>query len=437
MYHSAVRQFLSLYPVGASCDQLLFHLKASAIRATAVDVLQSLNVLAGNGEVVTVAGKRWVLSSYIKPTKPSSRETGRAKFGSSLPRQTTLTAVSGYLLAREPEEFKPPEDEIGLGKSGESNSMPELQWRAALAYYAATQRADPRGKVTQYPDRHGESWQLVAVSGHWWKEAVLRFSMSGLPESLREALSRRNESVCSLGYPVSLFNSPAGYEISPALLLSAFWRIEGDSLYIEVQDNSPVVNPDWLKWVASKSAWNSDALFEALFPVGEDPTLDAVASRMRHALAKLGGVVLSPANLAYELALAHDGLRNCAAIFLPVDARFTQGTAADLDAIAEWSEQEYLNSALHRLFSPNVGDNESIAAEASLPLIQLREMTDRQFEAATGALNEALTLIQGPPGTGKSEVIVSLLVSIFMSGRSVLFASKNHQALDEVEIASV
>ena len=60
-------------------------------------------------------------------------------------------------------------------------------------------------------------------------------------------------------------------------------------------------------------------------------------------------------------------------------------------------------------------------------------MTDRQFDAAQAALTGPLTVIQGPPGTGKSDVVVSLLISIFMDRQTVLFASKNHQALDEVE----
>ncbi len=53
--------------------------------------------------------------------------------------------------------------------------------------------------------------------------------------------------------------------------------------------------------------------------------------------------------------------------------------------------------------------------------------------AAETAMNGPVTLIQGPPGTGKSEVILTLIVSAIYSGRSVLFAARNHQAIDEVE----
>jgi hypothetical protein len=132
-------------------------------------------------------------------------------------------------------------------------------------------------------------------------------------------------------------------------------------------------------------------------------------------------------------ALGLDGLRNCAAAFLPMDARFTRGTAADLDAMAPWPEEDLRRSAVYALFSENEGRPGLGDEQISIPLLQIREMTDRQFDAAQAALTGTLTVIQGPPGTGKSDVVVSLLLSIFMARQTVLFASKNHQALDEVE----
>jgi AAA domain len=288
--------------------------------------------------------------------------------------------------------------------------------------------------VTQFPDLHGEAWQLFSIHGRWWKDAVLRFAMDDLAPGLREALSRRKEAVCALGYPVSLFNSSSGSELLPALLVTASWRIDDHHLVVEIGDTDPVVNPDWLKSVVAASVWKSDALLETLLPVGEEADLDSVTSRMRHALAKLSGGALVPGRLADELTLGHDGLRNCAAIFLPSDARFTQGTAADLGAMADWVEEEYRNSALHHLFSAKAGgDQPGSSPQSSIPLLPTLEMTERQYRAAALSLEGPITVTQGPPGTGKSDVVVTLLVSIFMAGETVLFASKNHQALDEVE----
>ena len=427
MYAAAIRRLLEMYPAGASCDQLLYHLRTSGIRATAADILQSLNLLSGNGEIGVVAKGRWILSKFLNTGMSSPRIPKKPEMQPT----NVLRAVSGSIQHR-------PSSESGMsdataGKNSDLSWPLEQHWRALFRYYAATQRADPRGKVTQFPDRHGEAWQLFLVHGCWWKDAILRFPMNDLPEPLRETLSRRKESACAVGYPVSHFESVIGSEMLPALLVNASWKIADHNLIIEISSTEPVINPDWLKKIVAKSAWKADTLTDALFPVGEETDLDAVIFRMRYALAKLGGGHLSPGKLAEELTLGHDGLRNCAAIFLPSDTRFTQSTATDLDTLAGWSEEEYKSSAICKLFSTNESSDELRNLKNSIPLLQLRDMTERQFKAAKTALDSHLTLIQGPPGTGKSDIIVSLLASIFMAGGSVLFASKNHQALDEVE----
>ena len=56
-----------------------------------------------------------------------------------------------------------------------------------------------------------------------------------------------------------------------------------------------------------------------------------------------------------------------------------------------------------------------------------------QREAVKAALGDApLTVISGPPGCGKSQVVISLLLNCWASGRSALFASNNNKAVDVV-----
>ncbi len=62
MYAASIRRLLELYPAGASQEQLLWRLKVSGVRATSVDILQSLNELSANGEIRIIAQGRWVLS---------------------------------------------------------------------------------------------------------------------------------------------------------------------------------------------------------------------------------------------------------------------------------------------------------------------------------------------------------------------------------------
>src|SRR5271166_173110 len=432
MYVVALRRLLEMYPAGASSEQILYHLRTSGTRATATDILQGLNTLSGSGEATIVANGRWKLVRFLSANTPTGGNHGTSDPGDAAAESGVLLAVGGRLLSKTPPELDLSEERI----SGDGAWRLDAYWRPLLSYYAATQRADPRGKVTQFADRHGEGWQLFAVRGCWWKNAGLLFPTETLPEKFREALARRKENICALGYPILRFKTMDVVEFIPALLVTASWRIANDNLEIEVGDSNPVINPDWLKRICGATSWTEDDLTETLLPLGEDCDLEAIVSRIRIALARLGASGLSPASPADQLPLGHDGLRNCAAAFLPTDARFSQGTAADLYAMAAWPEEEFRRSALYPLFSDGEGDEgRQVPGDmhALIPLLPIREMTDRQFDAAQAALTGPLTVIQGPPGTGKSDVVVSLLLSIFMGRRTVLFASKNHQALDEVE----
>lgn len=55
-----------------------------------------------------------------------------------------------------------------------------------------------------------------------------------------------------------------------------------------------------------------------------------------------------------------------------------------------------------------------------------------QDQAITAALSRTLAVITGPPGTGKSQVLVNAVAAALEAGESVLFASKNNQAVDVV-----
>lgn len=55
-----------------------------------------------------------------------------------------------------------------------------------------------------------------------------------------------------------------------------------------------------------------------------------------------------------------------------------------------------------------------------------------QDQAITAALETDFTVVTGPPGTGKSQVLVNTVAAALERGQSVLFASKNNQAVDVV-----
>ena len=66
-------------------------------------------------------------------------------------------------------------------------------------------------------------------------------------------------------------------------------------------------------------------------------------------------------------------------------------------------------------------------------IINVVEMDCSQRKAITRALNSKVSVITGPPGTGKTQMIVNLLANAMLKGKSVLVASKNNKAVDNIK----
>ena len=175
--------------------------------------------------------------------------------------------------------------------------------------------------------------------------------LQDVPELFREALVRRKTTTAAIGWPVSVFPSSDGAAFIPGLILPVAFRVEAESLHLEVEAADPVVNPDWLREIRRHADWTESALLERLFPEGEETELGAVSNSMRHLLATIGGGSPRPGELASELSQNGKGLRNAAGLFLPEELSFTKGAADDLDAMRSWSAEERKQCALDALVS--------------------------------------------------------------------------------------
>lgn len=423
MFDQTIRRMLSLFPRGATNDQLIWRLSASGVRVSASELLAGLGSLAERGEIVRDAYGRWQVSR-LAPTP--SRQNSKNSSNSSAATPDFLIAVDAtcYPNAATSSVAGTIEGEV-------AGALPD--WGPLLTYYAATQRKDPRGQIEVFADRHGSAWQLFRATGTWWSDASLRISMELLPGTFTEALSKRKLSSAAIGWPVSLFPCSEGTAFIPGLILPVDFRINGSDLTLDIEATVPALNPAWLREVCRHTSWSASELSDALFPEGEENTLGAVSDRMRHCLAALGGPTLRPAELAPEISIREKGLRNAAALFLPEDGSFTKGAAEDLEAIREWPIEKRVNTALAKLLADTADADPATDKVSVIPPGKRGALTDTQLEAAEAALRGPLTVIQGPPGSGKSQVILSLIISAVMAGKSVLFSAKNHQAVTEVE----
>lgn len=411
---------LELAPLGLTDSQLLWKLRAGGIRHDASDLLEALQRLTQSG-AVRVQGGRWQANRQT-PSETSGRGHGGRGTAPDAPFDA-LRAAPASLAASAP---APDTARTGADEAVAASSPDPA---ALLRYYAATQRRDPRGSVDAFPDEHGTKWHLFDARGSWWDGREASIPAGLIEPGFRQALAEGGmKGTAAAGWPVGVFRDATGTACLPLLLLPLDWRLEADRLTFRLDRVQPALNPAILRPLRRLTGLTEEALLRAFEPGEEGSDLATVGRNLSHLLARIGGGALKPGELASEMRLTGEGLRNAAALFLPDEASFTRRLAQDLDRLAVWPGPRLATTALSGLLLQREGSPERLADP-----LERSALTDAQFAAADAALSGAPAAIQGPPGTGKSEVIVGLIVSALAAGKSVLFAARNHRALDEVE----
>ncbi len=123
---------------------------------------------------------------------------------------------------------------------------------------------------------------------------------------------------------------------------------------------------------------------------------------------------------------------NCPVLFRSERSNYTMHLRHELGALRRYPsfQQSAAGTALGALLQSDPG----IPATQRNPqsVLTIRPLNKAQEDALQAALVNRLTVITGPPGTGKSQVVANLLANAAMSGKPVLFVSKNNKAVDVV-----
>ncbi len=123
-----------------------------------------------------------------------------------------------------------------------------------------------------------------------------------------------------------------------------------------------------------------------------------------------------------------DGIVNRAILFAKDPTPYTVGLGNELARLEDWKDSEISHSILWK-FINNKFDN---AVPFTKDVLEVLPLNDEQKEAVKSALSADVTLIAGPPGTGKTQVVANLIINAAINKQSVLFTSKNNNAVDVV-----
>ncbi|WP_156428627.1 AAA domain-containing protein [Magnetospirillum sp. XM-1] len=396
---------------------------------------------------VTPSGRQTVIANTKKPTSRSQAvkvEKSGSKLETAAPAKTS-NKIDADALATIPVQARRQQEAVTNVSA--TRSQGGLNVPALLSYYRACLSIEDRSDPKAGWDEAGTRFAPVRLSGPWWptdgRPAILTVARSLLPEGFQQAMGRSTgDGTIHLGFPLDVFGQKsAGIMVRAVCSVPLRWKATQDDVVVfETVETSVTLNAGWMAY--HRKHVNFQALAERIGNgVVDDDTEDGEADALQTqqfdlkelclllnmAFAKKRNGDLKPEATDFSLP-SSVGMHNVAALFVTSGARYSAASIRDLEVLSKAPVTEHQGTALGTLLglTPPARTDDNAVLE---PI----DLTYSQLAAVRSALSEPLTVITGPPGTGKSQVVTAILGSAAAHGRTVLFASRNHAALDAVE----
>jgi len=341
-------------------------------------------------------------------------------------------------------------------------------FRRLCLYYAECVRLEDRAKVSDYAERENQRFLTITQRLDW--HAISGGAPVVLPvppewgRFIRHIRSqRRSVPRLFLGAPVDFLvlsdrdsDDPVRI-ISPIFVQQVEFSVEGDCLYLNPV--SPVeVNHGWLerrfRKPEDRGAFMEVCGLEQPEPDDEEGSLSKAMPGFHELctslfngyrewwkeFADLGHLDHAPGFLELD----ERGVYNRAVLIAQPTLKYAGRLYQELLWLAQSASDEDLDKSALRLLFPHGAPAETgpgeqpdqpakeDSATALCDVGEYEALNRRQREACRLAMSAPLSVVTGPPGTGKSRVVAQAMANAALRRMPVLFASRNHQALEAV-----
>ena len=303
-----------------------------------------------------------------------------------------------------------------------------------LRYYIECVRQDEGQSIRVHFNDVGKRFIPWPFSSDLWslQNVAPRFTLGRDQYGFAEELSRTTVGGGLLyGYP--MYVEP-GRKAIPLFTWPIEYELHDNELQLHPAPEWPQMHPEYLKRLAPTLEEQQQTLesLGLLNPKHGPPVVTDILGRMDD-MGLLPNVLepLVPQQLSthrQRIDPNMQGLTNRAALFCAERLRFTAGLIRDLEEMIRSGAPGWKDTA----FGTMLGAEKKANAQQQT-VIEAVPLNEEQRQAVRKAVNSPLTAVTGPPGTGKSQVVVSLVADSYLSGRRVLFTSKNNKAVDVVE----
>ncbi len=330
-----------------------------------------------------------------------------------------------------------------LQQPQETNKYADTPLSRLSSYYLDCLSRDMEAGLSVFASSKYESldYGQLTVLPQLTDDIANLYSSDNCKRAINKVRQDKHRLVLQLGYPVYLrkARSNSTFFVEPLLLIpfdtQSFLYGGTPSLMDEV----PRFNFESLSKLSGLRRYE---LFEEAMtlsdelginnPSADQPNFEEVAIRLQQIRPQWKWIeTVHPDNLTSKKLkeASSEGIYNAAAIFFSERSKYTQGLEKELTDFKKLNIEKYKSSALGHWISREFPAPE----QKDIALIEPLPLNDEQRNAVRKALQSPLTVVTGPPGTGKSQVVTSIIINAVYQGQKVLFASKNHKAVDVVE----
>jgi len=327
-------------------------------------------------------------------------------------------------------------------------------FRRLVDYYLDCIEQTEMPQLRAYFERENDTWIQLRSPIPW--DRLHSGAPVGVPKVSREQsafernrMQRDEEQSLYLGYPLEVIETRDGNRWLMPILSIPVKGSNGDSGFSLSQDGVVMPNKAWMDGKFRKAS-DREAFqrYLGILVSDEDESGNAPDRRVGILAQKVEQYFGDKTRERFRMdqlstpdwTTVEPGIYNACILSIGGRFRFSKSLMSELRHIADNLSDEQLDHTALATFFPHKEAKEHtqnysdaclrspIAHVAGIdPLNELQELSVHM------ALNRSLSAVTGPPGTGKSAVVRNIMLNMGIHDRSVLFASKNHRALDAVE----
>lgn len=332
-------------------------------------------------------------------------------------------------------------------------NSPWALFRRLLPYYrecllAEDNAADPLARLSDCNRTFiflGDHLALPEADAPWshhiFKSPRIGEFVSSIPAS-------GSDKTLILGYPLYAYkyNNDGENDIllRPVFYFAVEYSSDSTFLRLRINQNTPEINKQWLEYAFKKDQERKVNFVSACGFLNRDDAngvseyasgLDLLVQQLTIFFGKDLRERLDYRDIARD-SLEEScacGLYNRCVLMLANRTRYCKTLCNELQEIEQMPDEVLDGTSLAPVFrkggsSPEA--EEALVHEALVP--EIFPLNAEQRYATASLLRSRISVITGPPGTGKSQVISTAACALRLDDQSMLFASRNHKAIDAV-----